>query len=50
MPGQEKKKVSVYCSKCGSFINEVFLYGVLPEALKNHIICRVCYNEDKEVV
>ena len=49
MPGQEKKKVKVYCSRCGAFINEVLLYGVLPEALKNYIICRVCYNENKEV-
>jgi len=35
-----RKKVKIYCSKCGDFIGEVELFGELPEAFKNHVFCR----------
>lgn len=41
-------KVKVYCSRCGDLINEIELFNEMPETLKNHIICRNCYNKRKE--
>jgi hypothetical protein len=40
-------KVKVYCKRCGSLINEIDLNNELPKTLKDHIICRECYNNCK---
>jgi len=45
MAEDEKIRIDVYCTKCGDLINKIELFNEIPETIKNHVICRGCYDK-----